>query len=314
MDSLGFFESYVAAVETGSLSSAARLRRISQPAISQQITALETKYGTPLLHRTRKGVQMTKAGELLFRRARTILAEHQDLWEDLAHLNDGISGQIKVTTNVAFSQHIMADVMLELSRTHPELKIILSAEDRIVDVVSEGFDLAIRAGTMGQENVVGRRIASLKGVHVATPAYLDKIGRPSAPDHLITLDYIQYRAEDDAIATPLQRGSEIVQAPIRTCLTAQLPELIMRALLSDLGYAKTPYFMVADMIERGELEEVLPEWHPPAKDIFLIYPHRETQTQRSEVFLNAVFSRMKQATGIELLPSIRRSLIAPKAA
>lgn len=300
---------FLAVVETGSFSAAARLRKISQPAVSQKIVTLEKTYGAKLLHRGRNGVRMTKAGEILFRHAQTIVSENCKLIEELDNLSELVAGQLKVTTHVGLSQFIMGNVLVELSRTHPDLRIILSADDRVVDVISEGFDVALRTGNLGNENVVGRKIGMLSGTLVATPAYLDRVGRPTQPEQLVDLDYIQYRAEDDAIATPLQRGSETIQVPIKTSLTAQLPDLVLQALMGDMGYAKAPYFIVADMIERGELEEVLPEWKPPSKDMFLVYPHRETKNKRMEVFLQTLFTHLDRAPGIDLLPSIRRTLL-----
>lgn len=300
---------FIAVVETGSFSAAARLRKISQPAISQKIVALEKTYGAILLHRGRNGVRMTKAGEILFRHAQTIVQENEKMIEALDNLNERVAGQLKVTTHIGLSQFIMGDVLVELSRTHPDLRIVLSADDRMVDMISEGFDIALRTGNLGEENVVGRRVGTLSGSLVATPAYLDRVGRPTEPEQLIDLDYIQYRAEDDAIATPLQRGSEVIQVPIKTSLTAQLPDLVLQALLGNLGYAKAPYFISADKIASGELEEVLPEWKPIAKDMFLVYPHRETQSKRLEAFLQTLFTHLDRAPGIDLLPSIRRTMI-----
>ena len=306
MDKLRSFKSFIAAVQTGSLSAAARQQEITQPAISQQISALETSYATQLLHRTRNGVKPTEAGDLFFRRAKAIVREHQELEEDLLHLSDGVAGQLKVSTSLGFSQFIMLDVLKDLRIDYPELKIIIAPEDRVIDLVTEQFDLAVRAGTLGEENAIGRRIGELSAVHVAAPAYLDEHGRPEEPDQLQQLNYIQYRADDDVIATPLQNGQELLQAPIKSNLTAQLPDLVFQALYSNMGYAKAPYFMVSDAVERGELEIVLPGWQPPSKDLFLVYPHRHAQTQRMRVFLKALIKQLLVTPGISVLSSVKR--------
>ncbi|TLP44126.1 LysR family transcriptional regulator [Cohaesibacter sp. CAU 1516] len=306
MDKLKFFESFIAAVETGSLTGAARQQQISQPAISQQISALEAAYATKLLHRARNGVSLTNAGTLFFDRVNTILKEHRELEEDLSRFSDGVTGQIKVTTNVGISQFVMLDVLNDLQAKYPDLKIILSPEDRVVDLVAEKFDLAVRSGTMGKENVVGRRIGSLRSVLVAKPAYLDELIRPRDPKDLQSLNYIQYCANDDMLSIPLNHAGEITHVPIKSNLTAQLPALVFQALENGMGYAKAPYFMVADAIEQGKLELVLPDYSPLTQDLFLVYPHHESNTLRMKVFLQSLLQKMIATPGIQIPKSVQR--------
>ena len=306
MDKLKFFESYIAAVQTGSLTAAARMQNISQPAISQQISALESAYATKLLNRARNGVTTTKAGSVFFERAEAILKEHRELEEDLVELVDGVSGEIKVSTSVALSQFIMMDVVTRLRDTWPDLKIVLSSEDRLVDLVSEKFDLAIRAGSLGHENAIGRKFGTIRTVLVASPSYLDQTIRPCEPDDLHKLNYIRYRADDDILSMPLECDEGIIHAPIKSDLTAQLPALVFQALDNGMGYAKAPYFMVAEAIQEGTLELLLPDYQSLTKDLFLIYPHHESSTHRMRVFLRALFERLSLAPGIDVLPSALR--------
>jgi DNA-binding transcriptional LysR family regulator len=305
MDKMGAFESYVSAVQTGSLSSAARSRNISQPAISQQITALETLYDTRLLHRDRKGVRMTPSGEILYKRAVVILDEQTQLQSDLETHVGKVAGQLSVTANMAFSQHLVGDVIIQLAKKHKDLNIVLRADDRLLDLAAEGVDLAIRCSRVGNSTGVARKIANQTVIHVATPAYLDSSIRPANPEDLIKLDYIRYRGYDDQFAVALARGSEVVHAPIKTSLTAQFPDLLTQALNSNLGYAKAPLYMVKEAISAGHLEEVLPEWRIPDKDLFLVYPARENPSLRVTTFLDALLARFDQTEGLNLVASAR---------
>jgi len=300
MDTMGAFESYVCAVQTGSLSGAARQRKISQPAISQQISALEALYETQLLHRERGGVRMTPSGEVMYKHALNILEEKDALQVSLDTLVGNLAGKLTVTATISISQHLLGNVILHMAEQHPELKIVLRADDRILNLAAEGIDLAIRAGKIGSGDGIVRKIASLTMMHVATPDYLDIQGRPQKPEELINLEYIQFRDDDNKIATLLSSGDEMIQVPIKTGLTAQLPDLMFRALYGNLGFARTPQFLVAEDIQSGKLEEVLPQWRIPDMDLYLVYPTRETLSPRIMVFLEMLFRDLDTTPGIKV--------------
>ncbi len=300
MDTMGAFESYVCAVQTGSLSGAARQRKMSQPAISQQISALEAFYGTQLLHRERAGVRMTPSGEVMYKHALIILEEKDALQVSLDTLVGNVAGKLTVTATISVAQHLLGNVIMQLAEQHPELNIVLRADDRILNLATEGIDLAIRAGKIGGGDGIVRKIATLTMMHVATPAYLESHGRPQKPEDLINLEYIQFRHDDNKIATLLSSGDEMIQVPIKTGLTAQLPDLMFRALFGNLGYARTPQFLVAEEIQSGKLEEVLPQWRIPEMDLYLVYPTRETLSPRIMVFLKMLFRVLETTQGIKI--------------
>ncbi len=242
MDTLGALESFVSAVQSGSLSGAARLRSMSQPAISQHITALESQFDTRLLIRGRSGVSMTQPGEVVYKYALLLLETQENLNTALETLADEAAGKVVVTANIAFSHYVMGQVITELAEQSPDLKVTLRADDRIMDLADENIDVALRTGSVGNSSGFVRKIGTMSIVHVATPKYLDAIGRPQTPDELINLDYIQYKSTDDQIATILLHGKETIQAPIKVGLTAQVPYLVFQALHGHLGYAKLPEF------------------------------------------------------------------------
>ena len=303
MDTLSALESFVSAVQLGSLSGAARQRRVSQPAISQQISALETLYDTQFLLRNRSGVRMTQSGELLYKHAVNILDEQENLKSGLDNLTGKVAGDLVVTANLGLSQHVMGEVIIALAKQHPDLRISLRADDRILDLSTENIDIALRSGTVGNGNGVARKIAALSVLLVATPEYLDFAGRPSCPEDLINLDHIQYKVSYDQIATPLIRAGQIIQAPIKIGLTAQFPDFIIQALMGNLGYAKLPEFLAADAVANGQLEVVLPDWKTPEKELFIVYPTREKLSPRFLVFLNALFQRLEMTSGVTMLTS-----------
>lgn len=305
MDKLGAFESYVSAVQSGSLSGAARQRGMSQPAISQQISALEQEFDTKLLSRSRNGVRMTQSGELVYKHAVAILDEQSSLNSALENLTGKVEGQLVVITSLAFSQHIVGEVIVKLTKQLPDLKIILRAEDGVVDLAAENIDIALWSCSVGNNNGVVRKIGTMSTLHVATPEYLNTHGRPKAPEDLINLDYIQYKTSDDSIATPLVYGNETLQAPIKIGLTAQFPDLVFQALYGNLGYAKTPEFLVTAAIKSGKLEVVLPEWKIPEKELFVVYPSGENNSPRVIALLHALLKRLETIDGVRLTASAK---------
>lgn len=305
MDVLGALESYVSAVQSGSLSGAARQRRMTQPAISQQISTLERKFDTRLLSRNRNGVRMTQSGEIMYKHAVAMLDEQSSLKTALENLAGKVEGQLVVTTSLAFSQHIVGEVIVELTKQLPDLKIILRAEDGVVDLAAENIDLALWSCSVGDGNGVVRKIGTMTTLHVATPEYLDTHSRPKNPNDLIDLDYIQYTSTDDRIATPLVYGSETFQAPIKIGLTAQFPDLIFQALHGNLGYAKVPEFLVAQDVKSGKLEVVLPDWKIPQKELFIVYPSGENNSPRIIALMHALLKRLEVTKGINLTASAK---------
>ena len=310
MDTMGAFESFVSVVQTGSLSGAARLRKMSQPAISQQISALEAYYETQLLHRERAGVRMTPSGEVLYKHALIIIEEKDALQVALETLDGKVAGTLTVTATMSFSQHLLGSVILKLAEQHPELNVVLRADDRVLDLAAEGIDLAVRAGKIGEGDGIVRKIASMRMVHVATPEYLDAQGRPKKPEDLINLDFIKFRHEGDEIATLISSDDEEIQVPIKTGLTAQLPDLMMRALYGNLGYTRTPQFLVSEALAKGKLEEVLPKWQIPDIDLFLVYPSRETLSPRIMAFLKVLFEVLETTHGTKVSPLARQKFQA----
>jgi len=312
MDKMGAFESFVSAVQTGSLSGAARLRKLSQPAVSQQISALEALYGAKFLHRERGGVRMTPSGELLYQHATIILDEKEALQVALENLVGNVAGTLTITATISVSQHLLGDVIVQLAEQYPKLKLALRADDRVLNLAAEGIDLAIRAGNVGSGDGIVRKIAALTMMHVATPTYLDTHGRPTKPEELINIEYIKFRHDDEQIATLLSSGDQRIQVPIKTGLTAQLPDLMFRALYGNLGYARTPQFLVSEAIQNGQLEEVLPEWRIPEMELFLVYPARETLSPRIMAFLKVLFGTLETTEGVKLAASAKK-IFQPKA-
>lgn len=292
MDRLGLLQTFAIAVEEGSLNRAAQRRGISQSAVSQQIKQLEALLGQNLLHRSAKGVKASRAGTIALRHAQTLLSGFERLQSELTSLNETVSGTLRLSVSNALGRSVLGPVLIELNTTYPDLNIVMRLEDRLVDVVRENYDLAIRTGQLGDTDGVSRKIAKLDTVLFATPAYLDKVGHPATPEGLKHLKLIQHHEDQTQGFIPLHRDGTEYQAPIDIGFTADDPDLILMAVDNGSGYARIPRFLIKDQLAAGTYEVVLPQYRTTDKTVYAVYPSRHMSCRRQDVILRGLVARL----------------------
>ncbi|MEP2717513.1 LysR family transcriptional regulator [Pseudophaeobacter sp.] len=293
MDRLGLLESFVIALDEGSLNRGAQRRGISQPAMSLQIKQLEELLGHALLHRSSTGVTPTRPGQLVYAQAQGLLSGYELMRAELSALEDSVSGTFRISTSTFFGRIILGPVLLEINQAYSDLDIVMKLEDRLVDVVRENIDLAIRSGTLGDGDGAARKIAQMETVLFATPSYLDQAGRPQRPEDLKRLKFIQHHEDQTGGFFQLNRDGVEFQAPVHVGFTADDPDLIIRAVSNHTGYARAPRLFLDEPLLAGHFEEVLPAYQPPAKDIYAVYPSRHCYDKRHEVIVKALLDRME---------------------
>ena len=292
MDRLSLLDTLVTALDEGSLNRAAKRREMTQSAVSQQIAQLEALLGQQLLLRTPRGVKATRAGDLVASHARRLLSGYDHLRADLAGLDQSLSGTFRISVSTFLGRMVVGPALLDLDKAHPDLTFVMRTEDRFVDVIRENYDLAIRSGRLGDTDGYARKIAELEAVLVATPDYLDQVGRPQKPADMHRLKLILRNEEHEAPYMALFRNGAEHQAPIRVGFTADDPDLILRAVLNGSGYTRVPKILIADELQSGALEVILPDYPPAPKEIFAVYPSRHASGRRLPVVLNTIQSRL----------------------
>jgi len=305
MDRLALLETFTVALDEGSLNRAAQRREMTQSAVSQQIKQLERLIGHQLLHRTAQGVNATRSGALVYAHAQELLGGYDRMAAELDQMHNSLSGDFRISVNSFLGRSVIGPMLLDLDRDHDALNIIMRIEDRLVDVVRENYDLAIRTGRLGDTDGVGRRIATMETVLFATPAYLESIGRPQHPEDLKRLKFIQHHEDQTKGFFPLTRDGSEVLAPIRVGFTADDPDLIMRAVTSGAGYTRAPLFFVQDLLAAGRYEPVLPDWTAPEKDVFAVYPSRHGIDRRRDLVIDGVVARLQDIRQSRPAPRLR---------
>ncbi|MEX0305177.1 MAG: LysR family transcriptional regulator [Leisingera sp.] len=293
MDRLTLLETFAIALDEGSLNKAAQRRGITQSAISQQIKQLEDLIGQQLLHRTARGIHATRAGDLIYSHAQSLLTSYNRMTAELDAQEGSVSGTFRISVNSFLGRSVIGPMLVDMDREHPDLNIVMRLEDRLVDVVREGYDLAIRTGRLGDTDGFGRKISTLETVIFATPEYLDREGRPQAPDQLQRLKFIQHFEDQTKGFFPLRRDGQEYLAPVQVGFTADDPDLIMRAVSNGSGFTRAPRFMVEDQLAFGEYEQVLPDFEAPLKEVFAVYPSRRTPDRRRDLTIENTVKRLE---------------------
>lgn len=272
MDRLGLLQTLITALDEGSLNRAAQRQGISQSAVSQQIRQLETHFGQQLLLRTATGVHATRAGATAAQHARQLLMGYAALEADLEQQSDRLSGTYRISVGTVLGRSVMGPLLLQMKHSYPELDIVMSMEDRIVDVVRENFDLALRAGTMGDSDGFCRKIAELETVLVAAPDYVRTHGTPTHPNDLQDLKFIRYNDESSDNLLRLSHKNLSLDVPVTAGFTSSDPQLTIQALKGGMGFARVVRIIADDHLTDGSLVQILPGYTPKPKYVYAVYP------------------------------------------
>lgn len=301
MDRLGYLESFLEVLDQGSLSAAARVRNVSQPAISQQMAALEADLGTQLLQRTRSGAMATRAGSIVAQYASDMVATHQRMRADLSALATTAGGDLRISISKIMGENPVGDALQELHAAYPDLNLTVKVEDRLVDVAREGYDLALRTGDIGTSDAIVRKIAQFDTVLVAAPSYLDRFGRPTHHSEMGQHAFVQYADHRVHGFHTVRKGDEEAEIELATKLVVDTPSHLMNALLDGLGYARLPRVLAEGYLQDGRLDIMLADYVIEPKDIYLVYPHRHAISEGARVVIDAIYRGLTNYGGTHVI-------------
>ncbi|KQP49726.1 LysR family transcriptional regulator [Pseudorhodoferax sp. Leaf274] len=293
MDRLRAMQVFVRAAELGSLSAAARSLATTQPTVSKLIAALEASLGVRLLERGPARMVLTDEGLRFAESARRLLEDYEEAVTDLDQRTREPRGLVRIAAPVALGELKLHPLMLRALQQYPELQIDLMLEDRFVDPVEERFDLTVRIGGVLPPDLVARQLATWPRYIVASPAYVQRHGRPQALEDLARHAFLRYPGWTDDVVT-LRSAEGPVELPITTRYRINHAAALLDAVRAGAGIAFQPCWMVKDLIARGELVRLLPQWSGPAQDAYLVYPRRRRQPMRVQV-LQELLAREIQA-------------------
>ncbi len=293
MDKLQAMQLFARVVETGSYTAAAEQLEISRALASKLVQALEDQLGVRLLHRTTRRLSLTEAGQNYYQRVAEILAQLAEAEAEAAELQLEPRGRLRVSAPMSFSILHLGAALADFQRKYPRVELELNLNDRVVDLVEDGFDLAIRIGRLADSSLVARRLAGSQIVAVAAPAYLAWHGMPSHPDDLAHHNCLDYTLSPRRDEWQFARGEERVTVRVRGNLHVNNGDMIALAAAQGLGVALSPAFIVHDALRRGDLVRVLPEWQLPDIGVYAVYPAGRSLPAKTRSLIDFLAERFR---------------------
>ena len=295
MDRIAAIQAFVRVVEAGSFARAAQRLRSSTSSISRQIAGLEQHLGARLLNRTTRKLSLTEGGQAFYERSVQLLAELEEAEQVVSATAAAPRGTIRLTCPRNLAARQVAPVIARFASRHPDVRFDVTVSDSLVDLVEEGFDLAIRIGRVGAEGLVGRRLGQVRQTLAAAPAYLNSHRVPRAP-----ADLAAHRALTYAYAAVPNvwrlTGPDGTEQDVRVAgpLIANSGELLIASAVAGLGVVMTPEFMMEPELAAGRLVRVLPGYEGPLLDTWAVYPSRRHLSAKVRLFVDQLvqaFSR-----------------------
>ncbi|ODT82398.1 MAG: transcriptional regulator [Pelagibacterium sp. SCN 64-44] len=294
MDRLESDRMFVAVMETGSFTAAAQRLGTSSGQASKLVSRLEGELGVRLLSRTTRAVSATEAGQAYFDRLRPLLEEFDNLDAAIRDASHTPRGRLRLTAPLTFGTVELAPALNDFAAQFPEIELDVNFSDRLVSLVDEGFDVAVRVGKPSDSSVIARKLYDVRIMVVGAPDYLEKRGRPSAPDTLADFDCIidtnfkepgrwPYRAADGGAAA-VQVDGRIRYSNAEACLMAAE---------AGLGLTCVPDFIAAAALKAGRVRQVLEEFEPTPYPVHALYPHSRHLAAKVRVLVDFLVERYR---------------------
>ena len=281
MDTLTRMRAFASVVEHEGFSAAARAQGRSKALLSKYVRELEDEIGARLLNRTTRQFSLTEAGHLYYARSQDLLREFDDLQDLMRDTGEGISGKIRLSAPRSFADADIGVSLIDFAIANPDVQLDITLDDRIVDLVEEGFDLAIRISSLEDSSLIAKRLSPFRLAICATPEAIRKFGMPKDPAELADLPCIVDTNSRRRNIWPIRdKDGKSGTIQVNGQIEVNSPLVVRNAILRDLGFAVCPDFTVRDDLKAGRLVEIFPDHMVMSGGIFAVYPHRRYLPQK----------------------------------
>lgn len=311
MDRLIAMETYTSVVETGSFSGAARRLDVGQSAVSKSIALLEQRLGVRLLLRSTRGITPTEAGLAYYERARRVIEQADQADIEARGAGAGLAGRLRVGTTGAFARLYILPRLKHFLALHPDLTVDLVLDDRHIDLLEAGIDVALRMGTLGDSGMTAQRIARERRVVVGTPAYFAAAGEPRTPADLAAHQVVMFAQGASSEPWAFRRGACEISVAVTGRVSVTAAEGVRAAVFSGLGLAVVSVCMFADELANGTVKAVLGDWTLPSVDLWAVYPGGRLVSARTRAFVAFVQQELEahaqayQRRSVAVRPALR---------
>ena len=287
---------FVQVVDSGSFTAAAERLELSKSVVSKYITRLESKLGARLLNRTTRRLSLTEVGRIFYSRSLRGLQQIEEAENEVSRLQGAPRGILRLNTPMSFGILHIAPKLPDFLANYPELSVDMNLDDRKVDLVEEGFDLAVRISDLPDSSLVARRLGPCRHVVCATPDYLRRHGIPRTPEDLREHNTITYRYQESPNEWRFfssERG--YVSVPVSGSVQMNNSLALRETLLQGIGITLTPTFVVGSDIRAGRLQPVLSNYHTAELSIYIIYPQRRYLSPKVRAFVDFMAARISDS-------------------
>ena len=283
---------FSALIHHGSFTQVALVTGHSKSYISKEITKLEARLGVRLLNRTTRSLNLTPEGEFYYQHCQQIMSDIDSAQTVLAGQQQEPQGRLKVGSPLSFGLSRLRPILSEFMAKYPKVELDVNLEDRTVDMISEGFDVLIRASSQLEDSsLIARKIMASEGVTIASPKYLARCGTPQTPMELPQHTIISYSYLKSPNLWPyISPEGKALQVKVNSQILTNSPELELSLCLDGQGITRLPRFNLNGEIEQGRLVELFPEYGRASIDVYIIYPSRQHLSAKVRCFVDFIVS------------------------
>jgi DNA-binding transcriptional LysR family regulator len=273
-------------VETRSFTGAAEQLGLPKSTVSRKLAQLEERLGVRLVQRTTRKLALTDIGQAYYSRCARVVADLAAAEQLVTDMQATPRGRVRVTAPIDLATQYLGAIVARFTAAHPDVYVEVDATDRIVDLIEEGFDVAVRFGSLPESTLIARRLCRLEGCLVASPAYLARRGTPTTVEELEDHERVLFTPAPRVQSWPLVNGDATYELGRPARIASNNVGVVYRAVVAGAGISALTDFMVAADIAAGLLVHVLPAWRSRAIDLHAVYPARQNLPPRLALFLD----------------------------
>lgn len=281
---------FAAVVEHGSFTAAADALNVSTSFVSREVKRLEKRLNAKLLHRTTRKIHLTDMGRIYYDRGREIQGLLDSLESDMADLQDRAQGLIRITAPGLYADRYLAPALAEFADKYPEVSIELDTSMRVIDIIGDGFDIAVRMSALDDSSLIARKIAPRRIIVCASPAYLNRNGRPTDPEGLRSLNCLTF----PDMSWRFQYPDGVRTIKVKGNWSADNGRALVVAAERGLGVIRLTDYYMATQLKRGDLEIVLEEFEVKDAATWIVFPAREHLPTRVRFLIEFLAERLKR--------------------
>jgi DNA-binding transcriptional LysR family regulator len=299
MDRFHLMQTFVRVAEIGSVSAAARDLRMGQPAVSKHLQALEKTLNARLLQRSTQGIRLTDAGRRYYERAKRLVEDLRELETDFGEAHsEQLRGRLRVSMPIALGELFLARILAEFAAHHPALELDLVLADHTMDLVETGVDVAIVGGRLADSSLIARKLALMRRVLVAAPAYIERVGSPVDIESLNALDFVRHGSARQHDVLEFQVDGARFPLRTRGRLLVNNALALRELLLAGQGVAALPLWLVHADIAEGRLRELLPGHELDAIELHALYPSSRFLPSKVRVLVHFLQQQLQTVPGM----------------